>query len=243
MYFVRGTILGHDIFRVVDGLANEPRNFEALYQAHTALGWEENLKPIVAATIAIAPTGKRFEPPDAERQSMLGAPETSRESQRGGRMDQMERNLQARLEEKQTEILRAVETGNMKLRGDAMEYLLTGEKTVHGLEDSVFEEKGGIRAQTANRSDCSISFRLCAHSARQKISAMNAPPEQLMSLLQKRTPNISVQAAKNSSTVSTEAIEFAKAQGYKVTIIPQNDPADPGGCMSLLEVFSFSLKA
>ena len=145
MYCVRGTILGHDILRTVDGVGNEPRNFEALYEAHTAFGWQDNLERIVAATSAIAPTGKRFEPTPAQRGAILRAPETSGEAERGGRMGRIERNLQARLAEKETEILRAAETGNVKLRGDAIEYLLTGEKTVHGLEDSVFEEKGEIR--------------------------------------------------------------------------------------------------
>ena len=41
--------------------------------------------------------------------------------------------------------MKAAETGNVKLRGDAIEYLLTSQRTVHGLDDSVFEEKGEIR--------------------------------------------------------------------------------------------------
>ena len=144
-YCVRGTILGHDILRVVDGVVNEPRNFEALYETHIGFGWDANLERIAAATSAIAPTGKRFEPTTAERQRVLNAPETSREAERGGRMARIERNLQERLAQKEAEILLAAETGNVKLRGDAIEYLLTGERTVHGLEDSVFEEKGEIR--------------------------------------------------------------------------------------------------
>ena len=145
IYCVRGTILGHDILRTVDSLANEPRNFETLYEAHMAFGWQENLERIVAATSTIAPTGKRFEPTPAQREALLQAPEKSQEAERGGRMIRIEKNLQARLAERETEILRAAETGNVKLRGDAIEYLLTGEKTIHGLEDSVFEERGEIR--------------------------------------------------------------------------------------------------
>jgi len=142
---VRGTFLGHDILRDMDRVANEPASFEALYEAHSAFGWQENLERIVAATSAIAPTGKRFEPTAAERQAILRAPEASREAERGERMNSIEKNLRGRLAEKEREVLRAAATGNVKLRGDAIEYLLTGEKTVHGLEDSVFEEKGGIR--------------------------------------------------------------------------------------------------
>jgi hypothetical protein len=145
MYCVRGTILGHDILRSVDGVANEPGNFEGLYEVHAGFGWDENLERIVAATTAITPTGKRFEPTPAEREAILRAPGISNEAEGGGRMDQIDKCLQARLAEREKEILRASETGNAKLRGDAIEYLLTGEKTVHGLEDTVFEETGRIR--------------------------------------------------------------------------------------------------
>lgn len=145
MYCVRGTLLGHDILRSVDGIGNEPRNFEGLYEVHAGFGWEENLERIVAATSAISPTGKRFEPTPAEREAILRAPEVSNRAEGGGRMDQIDKSLQARLAEREQEILRASETGNVKLRGDAIEYLLTGKRTVHGLEDTVFEEKGGNR--------------------------------------------------------------------------------------------------
>ncbi len=145
MYCVRGTILGHDILRSMDDVANDPSNFEALYEVHAGFRWEENLERIVAATNLIDPTGKRFEPTPTQRAALLLAPETSQAAERNGRMNQIERNLQARLAEREEEILKAAETGNVKLRGDAIEYLLTGEKTVHGLEDSVFEEKGEIR--------------------------------------------------------------------------------------------------
>jgi len=145
VYCVRGTILGNDILRTVDNMANEPRHFEALYEVHMAFGWQENLERIVAATSVIAPTGKRFEPTPTQRAALLNAPKISQEAERGGRMSRIQKYLQVRLAEREKEILGAAETGNVKLRGDAIEYLLTGEKTVHGLEDSVFEEKGEIR--------------------------------------------------------------------------------------------------
>jgi hypothetical protein len=126
-------------------LQMSPRISRQVYELHAGFGWDENLERIVAATSAITPTGRRFEPTAAEGKSLLRAPETSNEAERGGRMGRIEKNLQARLAEREKDILRASETGNVKLRGDAIEYLLTGKKTVHGLEDSVFEEKGEIR--------------------------------------------------------------------------------------------------
>jgi hypothetical protein len=145
IYCVRGTILGHDILRTVDNLVNQPSDFEALYEAHLAFGWDENLERIVDATSAIAATGKPFTPTPAQREALLRAPEKSQEAERGGRMGRIENTLQARLAEREKQVLTAAESGNVKLRGDAIEYLLTGEKSIHGLEDSVFEERGGIR--------------------------------------------------------------------------------------------------
>jgi len=95
---------------------------------HTAFGWDDNLERIVAATSVISPTGKRFAPSSAQREAVLSAPVKSREAERGGRVAKVEQALQARLAQKATEILKAAETGNVKLRSDAIEYLLTGEK-------------------------------------------------------------------------------------------------------------------
>lgn len=70
---------------------------------------------------------------------------------------------------------------------------------------------------------------------------MNAKPEQLLSLIEKKTPVIRVQVVRNSGQINDHAIQFAKANGYKVTTESMSDPADPGGIMSTQETFVFKL--
>jgi hypothetical protein len=129
----------------VDNLVNQPGNFEALYETHMTFGWDENLERIVAATSAIAGTGKPFTPTAAQREALLLAPEKSREAERVGRMGRVENTLQARLAEREKQVLTAAESGNVKLRGTAIESLLTGKKSINGLADIAFYERGGIR--------------------------------------------------------------------------------------------------
>src|SRR5437870_8050355 len=59
---IRGTILGHDIARELDGVKNDPSNFAALFETHQGFTWRENLARIVEATTSISPTGLRFDP-------------------------------------------------------------------------------------------------------------------------------------------------------------------------------------
>jgi len=74
---VKGSILGHDIMRTYDDLANVPEFFEQLFLLHREFSWEENLARLVEATNAIAATGVRFEPDDGEIKHILAAAELS----------------------------------------------------------------------------------------------------------------------------------------------------------------------
>jgi len=69
---------------------------------------------------------------------------------------------------------------------------------------------------------------------------METKPEDVMNLLQNGTPTIELTATHNTETM-IQAVEFAKSKGYKVSIRKVNDPADPGGCMSLLAAYKFNL--
>lgn len=142
---IRGTILGHDIARELDGIPNTPSRFEALYEMHAAFSWEDNLDRIVAATTAISPTGKRFDPTSEQVEALLKAPRKSLEAERSGQLQEIEGRLERLLSERVDKILQAAETDNVKLRGDAIEQLMKGDVSFHGLEDMVFEVRGQIR--------------------------------------------------------------------------------------------------
>lgn len=142
---IRGSINGSDISREVDGLRNEPANFRSLYDNHVNVGWEDNLERIVAATNDISPTGKRFEAPDGSVRALWRAAQRSQEAEKCGRISEVEEILRRRLKKRTGVILRAAQCGTPKLRGDALEYLITGERVVHSLGDAVFEERGKVR--------------------------------------------------------------------------------------------------
>jgi hypothetical protein len=142
---VRGTILGHDILRELNGVSNVPENFEALYEVHAGFNWDENLERIVAETTAISPTGKQFDSSPAQVAAVLNAPQVSLAAESSRRLHEIEGQLQKRLAEREREILEAAETDNVKLRGDTIERLIKGDESFHGLEDMAFEVRGKIR--------------------------------------------------------------------------------------------------
>jgi len=142
---IRGSINGSDILRELGGTANTPANFEALYEQHASFSWEENLERIVAATTAITPTGKRFEPTPQQVEMILRTPSRSQETESSGRLSEIEAILERRLVEHRDAVVKAAEIDNVNLRGNAIEQLLTGAQNFHRLEDSVFAVEGQVR--------------------------------------------------------------------------------------------------
>lgn len=142
---IRGTILGHDISREHEGIANVPENFTALYQAHSQFLWDENLARIVEATTAISPTGIRFAPTTEQDEHILNAPKLSLSAEQSGELRRVETVLLRNLAAKTSEILAAAEIDNVKIRGDRIEQLLTGGASFHKVEDQTFETTGQVR--------------------------------------------------------------------------------------------------
>lgn len=128
---IRGTILGHDILREYEGVANVPANFAALYESHSQFLWDENLARIVEATTAISPTGIRFAPTPEQNERILNAPMLSLSAEQSGEVRRVEAVLLRNLAAKTSEILTAAEIDNVKIRGDRIEQLLTGGASLH----------------------------------------------------------------------------------------------------------------
>lgn len=142
---IRGTILGHDIMRDLNGVANVPQNFANLYAAHVAASWGDNLGRIVAATNSIAATGETFTPsPETKQRIMASAALASRIVteqlfvRATTEMDQV-------VESCKPELLEAAAIDNGNLRGNRIEQILTRGTNLHGCDDVIFELAGGIR--------------------------------------------------------------------------------------------------
>lgn len=72
---IRGSFNGSDIAKVFNDLANEPRNFEALFDIHAALGFNDNLPRLVEATNDIVPSGSKFVISDITFNRIVEAPD------------------------------------------------------------------------------------------------------------------------------------------------------------------------
>lgn len=142
---IRGTILGHDISREHEGVANVPGNFAMLYETHSQFSWDENLSRIVEATTAISPTGIRFAPTPEQNEHILNAAKVGLSAEQSGELRQVETVLLSNLAAKASEVLAAAEIDNVKIRGDRIEQLLTGGASLHKVEDQTFETTGQVR--------------------------------------------------------------------------------------------------
>jgi len=141
---VRGSFLGHDILRDFDGIENCPENIEALFSLHQGVTWEENLVRLVENTTAIAPTGRRFEPTAEQAGFIMAAPELASHLVSSECYQQVEAELTRGVRERAAEILEASRIQNVNLRGNAIEQIITGSGSLHGLSDLRFELEGGL---------------------------------------------------------------------------------------------------
>jgi hypothetical protein len=134
---VRGTFLGHDIFRVYDGIENRPENFEELFGLHSQFAWEENLARLVERTTAIAPTGVRFEPSVKQKVNILRAPEIAKLLSQDPEYVKLGDELARIVRDNAGAILEVATTdiNNINLRGNKIEQIITSTGNFHALED------------------------------------------------------------------------------------------------------------
>jgi hypothetical protein len=142
---IRGTILGHDIVRELDGVKNDPSNFAALFETHQGFTWRENLARIVEATTSISPTGLRFDPNPEELVRIRTSSSVSFGAEREGKIAMAERQLLAELRKHKRKILELAEIDNVNLRGNRIEQLLTGAGNFHLLGDQIIETVDSVR--------------------------------------------------------------------------------------------------
>ena len=132
---VRGSFLGHDIVREYAQLANAPENFEALVGMHLEFSWEENLARLVEATNAITSSAVRFEPSSEQTANVIRSAELAAWLTTQAEYGRLRDELNELVELNRQEILTAASIDNVKLRGDAIEGVLTRAGQVNNLED------------------------------------------------------------------------------------------------------------
>ena len=140
---IKGSFNGTDIVTEYEGVTNAPENFEHLFAQHSAFTWAENVARLVEATNLIVGRDSRFRPTDAERTTLLAAPERAKAALRSRVFQEVAEELRVRVEDRRRLILEAASINNVNLRGNAIEQILTGDLNPHELGDLLRNLDGG----------------------------------------------------------------------------------------------------
>ncbi len=124
---IRGSFNGSDIIREFEGISNEPKNFQRLYDIHAGVGFEGNLVRLVEATNNIAPSGIKYEVSAGARAVILDAPNRAKSFILSKDYLTLKSELDARVTQFKNEILLAALIENVNVRGRVIEYLIAGE--------------------------------------------------------------------------------------------------------------------
>lgn len=123
---IRGSFNGSDIQRSLEGITNEPHNFERLFAIHAELGFEGNLARLVESTNNISPTGHKFAVTAEARRSILSAPDRAARFVESSEAASLKRELDGKVEQYRNEIVLAALIENVNVRGRVIEYLIAG---------------------------------------------------------------------------------------------------------------------
>lgn len=124
---IRGSFNGSDIMRDFEGIANIPENIERLFNIHDGLGFDGNLTRLVEATNNISPSGRKFEPNEAQKQRVLLAPARAVSFVKSHDAEALKGELDTKVKKFKNEILLAALIENVNVRGRIIEYLIAGE--------------------------------------------------------------------------------------------------------------------
>jgi hypothetical protein len=132
---IRGSFNGTNILRAFDDLTNEPPNFEALFDRHLRVGFEENYARIVENTLAIKGRGARFTPTPRQETTILAAADLAKTLLADKDYMGFDSKLTKTVERNRDAILAAATSSNVNLRGNAIEQIVTNAGNLHGTED------------------------------------------------------------------------------------------------------------
>lgn len=180
---IRGSFNGSDIMREFEGIENRPENFERLFNIHAGLDFEDNLTRLVEATNRISPSGKKFEPNEAQKQRIFLAPARAISFVKSRDAQTLKDELDAKVDKFKNEILLAALIENVNVRGRIIEYLIAGESDLlrEEIVNSLRHRSSGIpQFKTGNDlGDYSREFQeyLTETDVKTKIMIFNSNPK------------------------------------------------------------------
>jgi hypothetical protein len=141
---IRGTFLGHDVMADYQGLANEPRNFDALFALHQKASWTGNLSRLVAASAAIVGRPQPLELNAMARALLMAAPARAAAALQAPAYRAAARRLESVVLHNRELLLQTAALDNVNLRGTAIEQIFTDGQNAHRLDDLSFPLEGGV---------------------------------------------------------------------------------------------------
>lgn len=124
---IRGSINGSDIMNALNGIKNEPDNFEELFAMHAEIGFEGNLARLVEATNNISPSGVKYIVSPRVKEVILSAPERAQSFIESPEYAMLKDELDKATKRYENEIILASLIDNVNVRGRVIEYIIAGE--------------------------------------------------------------------------------------------------------------------
>ena len=145
---IRGSFNGSDIMREFEGISNSSENLRRLFNVHAGLGFDGNLARLVEATNNISPSGRKFQPNEAQTCNILQAPSRATKFAASTDARTLKAELDAKVQTFRNEILLAALIENVNVRGRIIEYLIAGEDELlrNELVAALKAQTGGVPA-------------------------------------------------------------------------------------------------
>lgn len=125
---IRGSFNGSDILKQIDGIENEPANFDELFARHIGIDWQDNLQRLVDASSSIKPISTKFQPNAQELTNIRDSVERAQRFVLSDDYNELLRDLDQRCKEVKESILVASHIENVNIRGRLIEALVTADK-------------------------------------------------------------------------------------------------------------------
>ncbi len=113
---IRGTFLGVDILRKVEGMCNEPSNFKKLFLLHESIGFYKNLERLVKNTNAIIGTKRKTELKNTDIETIYESPKRALQFIHSDAYLLLKKDLENRVRKVEKEIVLASQIDNVNIR-------------------------------------------------------------------------------------------------------------------------------
>ena len=125
---IKGSINFSDILQKIGEINNIPENFESLFDYHSSLGFDGNLKRLVENTGNIQGTGTKFVIDDTNKVLIEASINRAEAFIKSDDYKQLKTDLDNRVKSVETSILIAAMIDNVNIRGRVIEYLITSDE-------------------------------------------------------------------------------------------------------------------